>query len=616
MCGIVGFSGKKDAKRLNSMLACITHRGPDDQAVLEKPNFSLGMRRLSIIDLSNNIYPVSNSDGSVQAVFNGEIYNYQQIRSELKAKGYEFKTQSDSEVIVHGYTEWGIDFVSRLRGMFAISIYDALRDEVLLIRDRVGIKPLYYAEHEGRVVWSSEIKAILQNWPIDRSPDEVSVYKFLLTRVHDDSKRTFFKEVKRLLPGHYMSIDSQGNYRIQRYWFPKTNTSFRSERPDVYYSGALKELLLESMRLHLITDVPLGVNLSGGLDSSGVVCLANKLLQEGTDLHTNKQLLTFSAVHPGQPIDESKYIDQVIDFTGAKSIRVQPSLEQFWEDIDTWLYYQEEPTISTAPYAYYVVMQEAGKHVKVLLSGQGGDELFAGYIPYFMSYINTAKDANAYWQILRESLKGFDLYAPFIKQKIQEKLARGAAVLSVRSLVNSAGMEALENNEEVGFKHRRNLNARLFEDLTTSTIPNLLRYEDKNSMAHSIESRVPLLDHELIEFAHSLPADQKIKHGWNRFVYRQAMKGLMPEPIRLRRNKVGFVNMEWEWMKARFERIDGIFASAEFESRPYWDAPKVRSEFSEWVAGKRKGDGLMFWRILSVELWLRSYVDKVPSLVK
>lgn len=587
---------------------CIKHRGPDDEATLETNSFSLGMRRLAIIDLSKNIYPVSDADDRVKVVFNGEIYNYKQLRNQLKQMGYTFKTESDSEVIVYGYLAWGEDFVSHLRGMFAIALWDKEKDQLIIARDRLGIKPLYYTEFEGRLIFASEIKALFAAWKVDRSADDTSVVKFLLTRVHDDTKRTFFNNVKRLMPGHYMLVDKEGNFRTQRYWFPDANTQFKSTKADSYYADLLQEKLIETMKLHLITDVPLGVNLSGGLDSSGVVCLANKLLHEGTDLHTKNKLLTFSAIHPGETIDESEYIDEVIKFTGAESIRVTPSLDKFWKGIKNWVYYQEEPTISTAPYAYNVVMEEAAKHVTVLLSGQGGDELFAGYIPYFMSYVNTAQDAYAVWEILRESVQGFDLYSGFIKQKLQDILKKDNR-LNIRSLLNEGTVQSLDKSEW-SFQHRRNLNSRLFEDLTATTVPSLLRYEDKNSMSHSLESRVPFLDHELVELAMQLPADQKIKHGWNRYVYRNAMKGLMPEKIRTRRSKIGFVNSEWEWLQARADYIREIFSSDSFRSRKYWDSGKVLSEFNQWVGGNKFGDGLMFWRILSVELWMRTYVDE------
>lgn len=610
MCGIVGFSGSPDKKRLDTMLNCIVHRGPDDDAGLQSELFSLGMRRLSIIDLSDNLYPMSNETKDVFCVFNGEIYNYQALREELKAKGHVFPSDSDSEVIIHGYEEWGVEgLLSRMRGMFAIALYDRRSEELFLLRDRLGIKPIYYAEVGDRLVFASEIKAILAGWPeLARKANDRSVYRFLLTRVHDDSKDTFFEGIKRLMPGHYMSMDKEGNYRIKQYWYPEVNTNFKSEKSDLEYASELRERFIESMKLHLIADVPLGVTLSGGLDSSAVVSVANFLRQQGTDLHTKGDLLTFSAVHPGEKIDEEEYIDEVVNFTGAKSFKISPNVDEFWNEIDTWVYFQEEPTISTAPYAYYTVMREAKKHVKVLLSGQGGDELFAGYIPYFMSYIQTARDAGAFMDIAKESIKGFDLYRNFFKKKLDQKLNKNKQ-LSVRSMVTVYDQE-LMSDSGLEHTHFKNLNERLRYDLTFGSVPNLLRYEDKNAMANSIESRVPFLDHEFVEFALSLPASQKIKNGWNRYAYREAMQGLMPEKNRLRRSKIGFVNSEWEWMKIKADIILAIFESDEFASRPYWDAEVVRNEFVASVNGERQGDWLMFWRILSVELWLRRFVDE------
>jgi asparagine synthase (glutamine-hydrolysing) len=332
-------------------------------------------------------------------------------------------------------------------------------------------------------------------------------------------------------------------------------------------------------------------------------------LKSGTDLHTHDRLLTFSAVHPGESIDESEYIAEVVRHTGAESIKVTPNVNDFWNEIDEWVYYQEEPTISTAPYAYYVVMREAHKRVKVLLSGQGGDELFAGYIPYFMSYIQTARDANAFMSILRESIKGFDIYKAFFKQKLDSVIKKNQ-FLNVNNLLTISAADKDEMHGGTQHKHFTNLNERLRFDLLHGSVPNLLRYEDKNSMAHSIESRVPFLDHKFVEYALSLPADQKIKNGWNRYVYRNAMKGLMPEKNRLRRSKVGFVNSEWQWMREKRELISGIFGSEPFNSRKYWNGHTVLHEFNEAVEGRKQGDYLMFWRILSVELWLRRYVDK------
>lgn len=613
MCGIVGFTGKPDTEKLQTMLRFIQHRGPDDDATCELENFQLGMRRLAIIDLTDDLYPITNETGEILCVFNGEIYNYQDLTAELKAKGHQFKTKSDTETIVHGYEEWGIDFVQKLRGMFVIVLYDKREKKLFLIRDRLGIKPLYYTEVEDRIVWASELKAILGAWDIDRSADNVSVLRFLMSRVHDDTDRTFFANIKRVLPGHYMQVDATGKKEIIRYWELKTNPDFKSAKPDKEYAAEFREQFTESMRLHLISDVPLGFTLSGGLDSSSVTSVAKGLIQQGSDTHTHNKLLTFSALHPGETIDESEYINEVVKHTGATAYSVVPNVDEFWREINTWMYYQEEPTISTAPYAYYTVMRKAKEHVKVLLSGQGGDELMAGYIPYFMSYIQSAQDAGAWWEIMRECIQGFDLYAPFVGQKLQAKFTAQPQINPLSAL--RVDNQAKETMRLISHRHERNLNKRLLFDITAGSVPNLLRYEDKNSMAHSIESRVPFLDHVFVEFVHTLPIDQKIKYGWNRHVYRLAMQGLIPEKNRTRRSKIGFVNSEWEWLQEKHVEIKAIFASAEFGSRSFWHADKVLDQFTQWVDGKIGGDGLFFWRVLSTELWMRIYVDKQVQLI-
>lgn len=616
MCGIVGFTGEPDSEKLEAMMNCIAHRGPDDDAKFEQEHFQLGMRRLAIIDLTDDIYPLPNETKDVFCVFNGEIYNYQPLREELKGLGHTFATESDTEVIIHGYEEWGTKCWSRLRGMFVIILYDAKQDQLYIVRDRLGIKPVYYAEVDGRVVFSSEIKAIVRNWDVDPAPDDISVWRFLNSRVHDDSKHTFFANIKRLMPAHFMQIEADGNFRIERYWELKTTTEFKSTKSDEDYAADFREKFIESMKLHLISDVPVGVTLSGGLDSSSVTCIARKLINEGTSMHTDQnKLMTFSALHPGETIDESEYINEVVKYAQTDPHAVVPNVDEFWNEVETWMYYQEEPTISTAPYAYYSVMREAHKFVKVLLSGQGGDELMAGYIPYFMSYIQSAQDANAVWELLRESVQGFDLYAPFIKQKFDTLISKSKQ-LDARSMLNIDAETMDATKERIQHKHYRNLNKRLLFDLTEGSVPNLLRYEDKNSMAHSIESRVPFLDHEFVEFVHSLPIDQKIKHGWNRYVYRNAMKGLMPEKNRLRRSKIGFVNSEWEWLQAKSAQISEIFSSEEFKSRKYWHADRVLENFQAWVKGEIRGDGLFFWRVLSTELWLRIYVDNKSAKAK
>lgn len=627
MCGITGFTGSPNSEVLERITNCIVHRGPNDVAYIVNSNFSVGYRRLAIIDLQKGLYPIKNESDTLEIVLNGEIYNYQELRQELEAKGHEFKTESDSETIVHGYEEWGRDVVTHLRGMFVFVLQDKNTDELFIARDRLGIKPFYYAtSKEGRVIFGSEIKSIFaasvngdNEFYVHRDANEEVVMKFLLTRVHDDTEETFFKNVKRLPAGHTMTIkklkgsnkdDNQMDIRIEKYWKPTFNPEFKSRKSDKEYAREFKEIFSEAVKLHLLADVPVGVTLSGGLDSSGITSMAhmlnNKALTLGQSHGESKkaEVIAFSAVHPGETIDESEYIDSVVRFTGIKSVKIKPEVDKFWEELETWIYFQEEPVISGAPYAYYTVMREAAKEVTVLLSGQGGDELLAGYVPYFLTYLQSAKDQKKYWPIIREVFKGKDLYFKYFLQKLASKY-RDEEQINPMEMINRELPHRFPAVE-----YSRNLNERLFEDVTTLTTPGLLRYEDKNSMAHSLESRVPFFDHEVVEYIFNLPIDQKIKHGWNRYIYRQAMENIIPDKNRLRRSKVGFTNPEWEWIERKSDKFMDIFNSESFRSRRFWNADKVLAEFKLALSGQKKGDILFFWRLFIVEMWMRIYVDK------
>lgn len=601
MCGIVGFTGAPDSVALKRMSDSIFHRGPDDDAFVETEYASMGFRRLAIIDLTSHIYPLKNEDGTVEVVLNGEIYNYEELTEQLKKSGHKFKTGSDTEVIAHGYEEWGEDVVHHLRGMFVFILHDTKKKQVFIARDRLGIKPFYFAEHDGRLIFSSEIKAIFAGFDVPRDSDFSSVYKFLAYRIHDIDKNTFFSNVKRLLPGHTMTIDDQGNYRIEKFWNPSFNTNFASTKKDEEYAQEFREKFLETVDLHLIGDVPVGTTLSGGLDSSGITSLAAKLYG---DRHSDQKLYSFSAVHPGETVNEEEFINSVVEYSGVESVRVTPNVDKFWEELDTWTYFQEEPVISGAPYAYYVVMREARKRVTVILSGQGGDELLAGYIPYFMSYWQSAMDQGYPTKALAELFAGKDIYLKYVLTKLDTWLHKNNQIKSTEFLHKPADLVVEP------FTHKTNLNERLFQDVTSTTTQCLLRYEDKNSMANSLESRVPFYDHVMVEHIFNIPIDQKIKNGWNRWVYRNAMKGLMPEKNRLRRSKIGFTNPEWEWIERKKEKFMEIFSSDSFKSRTFWNAKRIREGFEKALKEELRGDILFFWRVFSVEMWMRTYVDK------
>jgi asparagine synthase (glutamine-hydrolysing) len=609
MCGIAGFTGV-DQDLLSRMLDSMVHRGPDGFGVEVNDHFSMGMRRLAIVDIDGGNQPIYTDDRRLALINNGEIYNAPELRAELERKGHRFSTDhSDTEVILRGYEEWGQDVVTHLTGMFAFALWDSTHQELFLARDRLGIKPLYYAQHGGRVIFASEIKAILQDPTIPRRENLSVLQRFLLFRVHDATDDTFFDGIKRLLPAHTMTIGPEGVRGIRRYWNPEVNLEFSGSRSDDDYAAEFAALFDRVVARHLLSDAPVGVPLSGGLDSSGVVCTMAHLMEQGTDLHTGGALHTFSALFPGQTIDESQYIHEVEQRTGSVPHYAYPDLDEFWLEMQEWVWFQEEPTIASAPYAYYCVYRIAKEHVKVMLSGNGGDELLAGYIPYFRAYLTSARDQGHWLAAARELVTGADLYRGYLGEALRSRLPGQGGLLSMRPLLADRNGEL----EKVTFTPDRNLNARLAHDVLSYSTPNLLRYEDKNSMAFSIEARVPFLDHELVEYIFKLPIDQKIDGGWNRAVYRRAMRGRIPELNRRRRSKIGFTNPEVTWIRGRAARMRAIFDSATCRGRGIYDNDRLVRDFDAWLAGA-PGDPLIFWRTMVTELWMQRYMDQPVAL--
>jgi asparagine synthase (glutamine-hydrolysing) len=607
MCGIVGFAGR-DPELLERMLAAIVHRGPDGQGVEIGPHFSIGMRRLAIVDVATGDQPMYSDDRNLALVFNGEIYNARELRRALEARGRRFVTDhSDTEVILRGFEEWGPQVVDHLTGMFAFAISDARRAELFCARDRLGIKPLYYVDAPGRFAFASELKALFQDPQVPRRPDLDAVRRFLLFRIHDEGEDTFFDGVKRLQPGHTMVVRPDGVVKTERYWKPAVNPDFSSSRSDDDYAQEFAALWDRVVERHLIADVPVGVPLSGGLDSSGVTTTMARLMARGADLHTDG-LYSFSALFPGETIDESEYIHEIERAAGTIPHYAYPKLDEFWDEIMEWLWFQEEPTIASAPYAYYCVYRLASDHVKVMVSGNGGDELLAGYIPYFRAYLTSAVAQRHWFAATREVVKGWDLYKKYFGELVRTRSPGRRAQVTARELLR-AGPEVATQH----FRPHSNLNERLASDVLRYSTPDLLRYEDKNSMAFSIEARVPFLDHEMVEHIFSLPIDQKIKRGWNRAVYRNAMRGRMPEKNRLRRSKIGFTNPDIAWMKARAAEIREVFASRELAGRDLYDQPQLVQAWDAYLAG-RPGDGLIFWRVLVTELWMRRYIDQAVAV--
>ena len=600
MCGIAGFWGAPDGALLQSMTDVLHHRGPDDAGYFESAEVSLGHRRLAIIDVAGGHQPMTNEDGHIQLVYNGEIYNYRELRAELVGCGHHFTTESDSEVIVHAYEQWGDACFARFNGMWAVALADLNAGRVVLSRDHFGIKPLYYARSGARWLFASEIKALLQDPELRTAPDDQLIFEYLAHGLHDHRDETFFQGIQRVPQASYAVIDQAG-MRVQRYWEPRLGTQ-GAATPEAF--GAL---FRKAIARRLVSDVPVGACLSGGLDSSSIVSVLSDLLrdQSADTGSLGGRVQTFSAVFDGDAIDERAFIEEEVRASGATTDYVRPSAPDFLREVTDLVWFQEEPQVSTGPYAQWCVLREAASHVRVVLDGQGGDELLAGYVPYHLVYLRQLLSERRFGAFVREAWAARDLLWPLVSRRRRTPGAGG----QWRRLLRPEFLASVRPARDTRSPNR--LKDRLLQDLTTYSLPALLRYEDRNSMAHSIESRVPWLDPELVEAVLNLP-DQAIIHGgWNRSLLRQAMAGTLPERIRKRRWKVGFTTPEARWLFRQRATWQSLFRSPQFCARKYWDAPEVARAFAE--CAMRQGTAVFFWRVINLEIWLRVFFPHGPK---
>lgn len=613
MCGINGFTWR-DESLLARMNDALRHRGPDDVGAYTDGRVSLGHRRLSIIDLTASGHqPMSNEDASIWIVYNGEVYNYKGIREELEAAGHSFRSETDTEVILHAYEEWGAECVERFNGMWAFAIYDIPKGLLFLSRDRFGIKPLYYHIDDRGLIFSSEIKSILQH-DLPRAPNDRVIYEYLAFGLLDHSRETFFSGIFRLMPGENMIYDLACRSARTFQWYDlEARVGVLEET-----LGAISEeeaaervlsLLKDSVRYRLIADVPVGSCLSGGIDSSSIVYVMRLL-------GTNEQLKAFSMIFPGQSMDESAYINEVVQETKVQPFTTTPTTEDLIRDLFDLIWTQEEPFRSTSIYGQYRVMRLAHESgMKVLLDGQGADELFAGYHIYFKYYIFEA--------LIHLQLSEAMSSAAAIGYSLSDLLLFPAATVATRLGLGSLFRWAWDRRlrhlkpfyrgpsvnllQERGFSLKR----ALMTDLLRYSIPQLLRYEDKNAMRWSIESRVPFLDYRLAELACALPSQFKICKGLTKHVLRKAMSGIVSGLILNRRDKIGFATPDGDWLSApeSVQLIRELIGSEKFKERPYWRAEEVVRIFEEHLSGKRRMSEDL-WRIINTEMWLRTFIDK------
>jgi asparagine synthase (glutamine-hydrolysing) len=624
MCGIAGYFGlEPDRGLLDRMNAAQRHRGPDDSGTHVDGPVGLAHQRLSIIDREGGRQPMATPDGRFVLAYNGEVYNYRTLREELAASSRTFVTHSDTEVVLQAYAAWGPEAFDRLNGMFAIAVWDRDEQTLTLARDQFGIKPLHVSrvseahggQDAGGGAWlfSSEIRPILVSGRHDRAPNERSLFRYLRHRVHDDGVETFFDGIERLLPGEMATISAAG---LERRRYGTLQQDLEQARPAATGAGdesvaALRDGLTESIALRLRADVPVGTSLSGGLDSSTIAVGIDRLLmaEDASARAVGPRQQTFSAVFPGYRNDEERWVDDAVGACSGpvQSHRVRPTSAELLADLADFVRTQEEPVVSSGPYAQYRVMKEASRHVTVMLDGQGADEMLAGYVPQTVTHLRSlfARDRRAG---LSEILASRDILGGQVRSRLRTHLRGGGSVDALLRRDFTAA-HADDTYAVVG----AGLRQRLVHDLFVASLPALLRYEDRNSMRFSVEGRVPFLDPDLVRTVFAMPDDAIIRGGWNKRVLRDAERDVLPDSITQRRNKIGFTTPQNEWFHEQREFVYQVFLSESFASRPYFDRSEVLSAFELWLSGRGSLDSMAFWRILNVELWLREFFDPRPE---
>ena len=630
MCGIAGLVSftdhRADPALVGRMLERLVHRGPDDEGRVALGPAVLGVRRLSILDPTPAGHqPMTSRDGRYTIAYNGEIYNFLELADELTPLGHTFSTSSDTEVLLAAYAEWGAACVQRLNGIWAFAIWDALERTLFLSRDRFGVKPLYLAEGSGLLAFASEIKALRTLPWVSADPDLGVARTYLSDGSLARGNRTFFREIQCFPAAHSLLI-SDGGRRWDCYWPAPalaTDTSFRRQPDDDDRIEEFKSLLIDAIALQLRSDVAIGSCLSGGLDSSSIVSIAaalrsSNLLPAGRR-HREREAnphLAFFAQFREAGIDERPYVDAVVAATGVELHTTTPDTDLFLESLPGILYAQDEPFGSTSIVAQYHVMRiahEAG--VKVLLDGQGADELLGGYVLYHAIRLAGAlRNRRTVWQaaqMMRAEHGPFRAplgYAVIGSRRMPSPLNRRRMPSQwIGRAEGSSGQAIEEPRSEPGTL----LAQKLWLDVASDNLPDLLRYEDRNSMAFGIEARVPFLDHRLVEASLLLPDRLKIAgRDQRKVVLREAMRGIVTNEVLSRRDKVNFQPPEKRWLTEAAPVWHRLASHSLAESADLL-APGAMLETIQAFAAGRIGSN-MLWRVLNLEMWLRGSAGKEP----
>ena len=619
MCGIAGIINLDQQSiseiDIKKMMSKIKHRGPDDEGTFINKNVGLGFVRLSIIDLSPAGHqPMQSDDNEQIIVFNGEIFNYIELRNELKQLGYIFKTKTDTEVLLAAYKQWGPACEHRFNGMWAFVIYDKKNNSIFASRDRYGIKPFYYTIQQNKFYFASEIPAILEVLPNKPKANEQVIYDFLVFNRTDQNKETFFTNIYKLKHGHCLHINltlKQNQVEIKKWYDLKTELKEAFSSKEEYYN-----LFKDAVGLRMRSDVPVGVCLSGGLDSSSVLSV---LLKDGKYADIN----TFSAIYnKGDVGDESEFINMYNDQVNHMHFTSPNSLELF-NDLQNFVKAQGEPIPSTSAYAQFRVMKLAKGTVTVTLDGQGADEQLAGYHYFFGLYYKELFLELKWFKLLKEIVAYFKKHKSsfalktFVFFLLPKKLRTKVRVSEKGYLNEEFNSKYNKHNQIAGNLYGSNNLKDALLDHFEYKMEHHLKWGDFNSMWHSIESRMPFLDHRLVERTISLPSDQIINKGTTKFILREAMINTLPEAIRTRTDKVGYATPEGEWFrKEPFKGlILSILNSESFADRNIIDVLIAKSLYNKHL-NRELDISKEIWKWIHLELWFREFIDEPKQEIK
>jgi len=611
MCGIAGTvnaAGLVTREQVIAMRETLAHRGPDDAGLWTSPRgiAMLASRRLAILDLSPAGHqPMEDTDSGLVIVFNGEIYNYVELANELSSAGYRFHSRTDTEVILKAYARWGEECLEHLNGMFAFAIWDERRQQLFAARDRFGEKPFYFYHDPNRhlFAFTSEIKALIAGKFFTARPSTHAVYKFLTSSGMDAGSETLFVNVVALPAAHWLKFSQRApSLQVQRYWDLDPVRKIRLA-DDREYAERFLGLLSDSANLRLRSDVPVGSSLSGGLDSSTIVGLVAR-----TKPSAGQE--TFSARFFERSFDEGPHIERVVSRSHLRNYSVYPDPKNLPYEIEKLTWHQDAPFGSSSIYAQWCVMRLAREHgVTVLLDGQGGDEVLGGYHSYFSSYLTGLIGRFRLFAAIGTAIRYAAMHGigqlPLISvgllpAKLQSRAKGWIRPLAIQKDLARAWPAC---PEEAAPKFGDPFHDALYRTLTESTLPQLLRYADRNSMAFSREIRLPFLDHRLVEFLFAIPPEQKIDGITTKRILRNAVRGILPEEIRTRKDKVGFAPPENIWLRGPLcEWAEDILASSQFKQRGWMDAAAAQRLWRKFKEGQRSLQGII-WRWLSLEIW-------------